>query len=62
VAKGQGALAWELRTAISLARLLIERGRDAEAGFLLQPIQARFTEGFETEDLRAAGVLLSALP
>jgi hypothetical protein len=62
LAKGQGALAWELRTAISLARLLLERGREAEAGLLLRPIQARFTEGFETEDLRAAGALLSALP
>lgn len=54
----QGALSWEVRAATSLARLLRDRGRPAEAAACLQPIYDRFTEGFSTADLIAAKQLL----
>jgi predicted ATPase len=57
----QGALAWELRAATSLARLLSHRGRFADATALLQPVYDRFTEGFATADLKAAKALLDSL-
>jgi tetratricopeptide (TPR) repeat protein len=57
----QGALSWELRTATSLARLLRDQGRPADAMTLLQPVYDRFTEGFDTVDLKAAKALLDAL-
>ena len=60
-ARRQGALSWELRAAASLARLLRDQGRSAEALALLQPVYDRFTEGFETADLKAAKSLLDAL-
>lgn len=61
-ARGQGALFWELRTAISLARLWRNNGRAAEAGALLRPIHARLNEGRATADLQAAQALLETLP
>jgi predicted ATPase len=54
----QGALSWELRAAISLARLLCDQGRPTDAMVLLQPVYDRFTEGFGTADLIAAKNLL----
>ena len=60
-ARHHGALAWELRAATSLARLLREEGRSAEASAVLQPVYDRFTEGFETADLKTAKALLHAL-
>ena len=57
-ARRQGALSWELRAATSLARLLRDRGRCADAVACLQPVYDRFTEGFETADLIAAKQLL----
>jgi hypothetical protein len=59
-ARRQGALSWELRAATSLARLLRDQGRPADATALLQPIYDRFTEGFDTADLKTAKVLLSS--
>jgi predicted ATPase/DNA-binding winged helix-turn-helix (wHTH) protein len=50
----QQALAWELRTATSLARLWRDRHRTAEARELLGPVYRRFTEGFATADLQQA--------
>ncbi|HTZ37598.1 MAG TPA: winged helix-turn-helix domain-containing protein [Stellaceae bacterium] len=61
-ARAQGMLFWELRAALSLARLEAERGRDDAARQALGPVYARFTEGFATADLRAAKALLEALP
>jgi len=61
VACRQGALSWELRAATSLARLLRDQGRPAEGKELLQPIYDRFTEGFDTADLRSAKALLDEL-
>jgi predicted ATPase len=60
-ARRQGALSWELRGAARLARLLRDQGRFAEALALLQPVYDRFTEGFETADLKMAKALLDAL-
>jgi predicted ATPase/TolB-like protein len=57
-ARDQGALAWELRTAASLARLWRDGGRTEDARELLAPIYDRFTEGFGTADLIAAKALL----
>jgi predicted ATPase len=60
-ARRQGALSWELRAATSLARLLRDQGRPADAMALLQPVYDRFTEGFDTVDLQAAKALIDAL-
>jgi predicted ATPase len=60
-ARRQGALSWELRAATSLARLLRDQSRAADALALLQPVYDRFTEGFDTADLKAAKALLDAL-
>ncbi len=57
----QQALAWELRAAMSLARLWQTRHRVAEARELLGSVYARFTEGFGTADLREARTLLDQL-
>jgi predicted ATPase len=60
-ARRQGALSWELRAATSLARLLRDQGRSADALALLQPVYDRFTEGFDTADLKTAKALLDTL-
>jgi predicted ATPase len=60
-ARRQGALSWELRVARSLARLLRDQGRPADAMALLRPVYDRFTEGFDTVDLQAAKALIDAL-
>ena len=60
-ARRQGALAWELRCATSLARLWRDQARGAEAAELLRPVYGRFTEGFDTADLRTAKALLDDL-
>jgi predicted ATPase/DNA-binding winged helix-turn-helix (wHTH) protein len=57
-AREQGALSWELRAATSLARLLRNQGRPADAIACLRPIYDRFTEGFGTVDLVAAKQIL----
>jgi predicted ATPase/DNA-binding winged helix-turn-helix (wHTH) protein len=57
----QSALAWELRAATSLARLRSSQGRTAEARSVLAAVYHRFTEGFETSDLKAAKCLLDRL-
>jgi predicted ATPase len=57
----QGAQSWKLRAVTSLARLRRDQGRSAEALALLQPVYDRFTEGFDTADLKAAKALLDAL-
>jgi len=60
-ARRQGTLSWELPAAASLARLLHDQGRSAEAAAQLQPVYARFSEGFDTADLKDAKALLDAL-
>ena len=61
VARRQNAKSWELRGAMSLARLRRQQGRPQEAAALLAPILAWFTEGFDTADLQAARTLLDEL-
>jgi predicted ATPase len=61
VAREQSALAWELRTATSLAHLWVRQGQSDEAQRLLRAVYDRFTEGFDTLDLRAAKRLLDEL-
>jgi predicted ATPase len=58
VAAEQGALFWELRAALSLARLRRSRGRLDDARQILSPVYGRLAEGFETADLRSARALL----
>jgi predicted ATPase len=60
VAQGQGALFWELRAAISLARLRVRQDRHYDARQVLSPVYDRFTEGFETADLRSARAILES--
>ena len=57
----QSFRAIELRAGLSLARLLRDGGRKAEARDVLAPIYAAFTEGFERPDLTAAKALLAEL-
>ena len=57
----QQALSWELRTATSLARLWRDQNRAQEAHELLGSVYGRFTEGFDTADLREAKSLLRHL-
>jgi predicted ATPase len=61
VARGQQAKSWELRAAVSLARLWQQQGKHQEASDLLAPVYAWFTEGFDTADLRDAKSLLDEL-
>jgi predicted ATPase len=61
IAQRQLAKAYELRAAMSLARLWGEQGRRAEAQELLAPVYGCFTEGFDTADLKDAAKLLSEL-
>jgi predicted ATPase/DNA-binding winged helix-turn-helix (wHTH) protein len=61
IAREQGALFWQLRIALSLARLRITQNRQAEAKQILLPIYQQFTESFSTANLRAAKSLLDEL-
>jgi predicted ATPase len=61
VARAQQAKSWELRAAMSLARLLNDQGKRQAARDLLAPIYDWFTEGFDTRDLREAKALLCEL-
>ena len=60
-AKSQSALSLELRSTMARARLWSGQGRSAEAVDLLESIYQRFTEGFDTVDLRHASHLLATL-
>jgi predicted ATPase/DNA-binding winged helix-turn-helix (wHTH) protein len=61
VARAQSALAWELRSTIALARLLCEDGQRDQARHTLAAVYDRFTEGFETADLKLARAQLEDL-
>jgi predicted ATPase/DNA-binding winged helix-turn-helix (wHTH) protein len=61
LAHRQGALAWELRAAVSLAGLKVSQGRQNDASRILAPVYYRFSEGFETNDLRSARTMLESL-
>jgi predicted ATPase/DNA-binding winged helix-turn-helix (wHTH) protein len=61
VGREQSALALELRSTMALARLLAEDGQRGQARHTLALVYDRFTEGFETADLRLARALLEDL-
>nr|MDQ3831811.1 hypothetical protein [Candidatus Tectomicrobia bacterium] len=61
VARRRQARSWELRAAMSLARLWQRQGKGTEARELLAPIYCWFAEGFDTADLREAKALLEEL-
>ena len=61
VARQQQAKSWELRAAMSLARLWRDQGKPQQARELLAPIYGWFTEGFDTRDLKEAKALLEEL-
>ena len=60
-ARRQGALSWELRAAVSLARLRRAQGRTCEGRDTLAQVHGRFSEGFTTVDLQTATALLDEL-
>jgi predicted ATPase len=61
VARQQQAKSWELRAAMSLARLWRDQGKVQQARELLAPIYDWFSEGFDTRDLKEAKALLEEL-
>jgi class 3 adenylate cyclase/predicted ATPase len=61
VARLQKAKSWELRAAMSLARLWRDQGKPQQAHELLAPVYGWFTEGFETRDLKEAKAMLEEL-
>ena len=61
VARQQQAKSWELRAAMSLARLWRDQGKVQQARELLAPVFGWFTEGFDTRDLKEAKALLEEL-
>ena len=61
VARQQQAKSWELRAAMSMARLWRDQGKVSEARELLAPVYGWFTEGFDTRDLKEAKALLEEL-
>jgi predicted ATPase len=61
VARQQQARSWELRAAMSMARLWRDQGKPQQARELLAPVYGWFTEGFDTHDLKEAKTLLDTL-
>jgi class 3 adenylate cyclase/predicted ATPase len=61
VARNQQAKSWELRAAMSMARLWRDQGKGQQAHDLLAPVYGWFTEGFNTLDLKEAKALLDEL-
>jgi class 3 adenylate cyclase/predicted ATPase len=61
VARAQHAKSWELRAAMSMARLWRDQGKPQQARKLLAPVYGWFTEGFDTLDLKEAKALLGQL-
>ena len=60
-ARQQQAKSWELRAAMSMARLRRDQGKRGDARELLAPVYGWFTEGFDTHDLKEAKQLLDEL-
>jgi predicted ATPase len=61
VARQQQTKSWELRAAMSMARLRRDQGKRDEARDLIAPVYGWFTEGFDTLDLKEAKALLDEL-
>ncbi|HEX3993403.1 MAG TPA: hypothetical protein VHX39_19690 [Acetobacteraceae bacterium] len=58
IAQDQRAKLWELRAAVSLARMWRDQGRHSDASAILAPVYGWFTEGLDTPDLKQAKALL----
>ena len=61
IAQQQNSKSWELRAAMSMARLWRDQGKRDEARELLAPVYGWFTEGFDTRDPKEAKALLAEL-
>ena len=61
VARAQQTKSWELRAAMSMARLCRDQGKPQQARELLAPVYGWFSEGFDTRDLKEAKALLDTL-
>jgi predicted ATPase len=61
VARKRQAKSWELRAAMSMARLWRDQGKPQQARELLAPVYGWFTEGFDTRDLKEAKAFLDDL-
>jgi class 3 adenylate cyclase/predicted ATPase len=61
VAREQEAKSWELRAAMSMARLWRDQGRRQQARDILAPVYGWFTEGFGALDLKRAKAMLDEL-
>jgi predicted ATPase len=61
VARAQQTKSWELRAAMSLARLWLDQGKPQQARELLAPVYGWFTQGFNTLDLKGAKALLDEI-
>ena len=61
VAREQQAKSWELRAAMSIARIWRDQGRRQQARDLLVPVYSSFTEGFDMLDLKQTKALLDEL-
>jgi predicted ATPase len=61
VTRKQQAKSWELRAAMSVARLWRDQGKPQQAREVLAPIYGCFTEGFDSLDLKEAKTLLDTL-
>ncbi|WP_165422487.1 winged helix-turn-helix domain-containing protein [Rhizobium leguminosarum] len=62
IARRQGSLSWEVRTATSLAQIYIEHGQSTLARSILEPVIERFRDGLDSDDLRRAAGVLNAVP
>ncbi len=61
IAEAHTAKSWELRAAMSLARLLRSQDRHREAIACLEPVLNWFTEGLDTTDLQRARAIICSL-
>jgi predicted ATPase/DNA-binding winged helix-turn-helix (wHTH) protein len=60
-ARKQGALGWELRVSLTVAQARASQGKKSEAREMLERVYSRFTEGFDTQDLKAAAQAIRSL-
>ena len=61
IARKKQTKSFELRAAMSMARLWRDQGKPDQARELLAPVYGWFTEGFDTLDLKEAKALLDEL-
>ena len=61
IAQQQNSKSWELRAAMSMARLWRDQGKRDKARELHAPVYGWLTEGFDTRDQKEAKALLDEL-